>query len=520
MASFLDGLQKQSTSIDVQTIGVKFGGDAGLKGSLDAQFEAFAEGLRAKQIPIPRGLQDFFIVLRDKIIAANSELTRTQIEMQRIDDLAKALNQDSSEWLNATADLAKLATDALAKVETQFRDLQKSLAVEILPPDQQGAAKSVQEFEDRIKAINEWRDAAIKASGDVEQVNREAAQATADAWVAMGQKMKDVADETSEFTRRAFERGFDTVSDLLKDVQGGQIKSWEDFRGRVKKVIDEIAADWLTLQLKTLVLGPDFGKKGGAMGGVLGDLLGSLGIGKGKTQDTRIPGITPRDIEDQELGQKMIATAAEGGGNGAIAAIQAQTTTATTAITTLQTEALTTIQAGLAEATMAIQSASTMGQSAITTTGTTAQGGIEAVKTVAIAAIQAAAALGGGRVASGIASLIAGGSAEANYGGTSLIDDVFDLLPGFAKGGRMFAGDAGIIGEHGPEVWKPDTPGRVIPFSKIADQLGVGNGNRGATGGGTVIHNHINNPKFTDTRSVGQIMARLSEATDSGRRNR
>jgi hypothetical protein len=40
------------------------------------------------------------------------------------------------------------------------------------------------------------------------------------------------------------------------------------------------------------------------------------------------------------------------------------------------------------------------------------------------------------------------------------------LFPGHAEGGRMSAGDVGLVGENGPEVWAPDTTGSVIPVSR------------------------------------------------------
>jgi hypothetical protein len=47
-------------------------------------------------------------------------------------------------------------------------------------------------------------------------------------------------------------------------------------------------------------------------------------------------------------------------------------------------------------------------------------------------------------------------------------------IPGHAAGGVMGAGEMGIIGEEGPEMWVPDTPGTVIPNNQLGASLGSG----------------------------------------------
>ena len=78
------------------------------------------------------------------------------------------------------------------------------------------------------------------------------------------------------------ERSFDAVSDMFRDFLDGQIKGWEDLGNRIKKTIDSIASDYLSLILKTALLGPEFGKPGGKVGGWIGALLPSL-FGGGTT---------------------------------------------------------------------------------------------------------------------------------------------------------------------------------------------------------------------------------------------
>jgi hypothetical protein len=52
-----------------------------------------------------------------------------------------------------------------------------------------------------------------------------------------------------------------------------------------------------------------------------------------------------------------------------------------------------------------------------------------------------------------------------------------------ALGGDMDPGDVGLVGDAGPELFVPDTPGRVIPNNLVGDAL---------SGGGGDVHNHMN----------------------------
>ena len=47
-------------------------------------------------------------------------------------------------------------------------------------------------------------------------------------------------------------------------------------------------------------------------------------------------------------------------------------------------------------------------------------------------------------------------------------------ITGHAGGGSMAAGEIGMIGERGPELWLPDTAGTVIPNSQLGSALGGG----------------------------------------------
>lgn len=75
--------------------------------------------------------------------------------------------------------------------------------------------------------------------------------------------------------------------------------------------------------------------------------------------------------------------------------------------------------------------------------------------------------------AAGSVSAGAGGSVGAEAGdgmATSFSGGnggSFVPIPLHAQGGFMGAGEPGIVGDAGPELWIPDTPGTVVPFSKM-----------------------------------------------------
>jgi hypothetical protein len=59
---------------------------------------------------------------------------------------------------------------------------------------------------------------------------------------------------------------------------------------------------------------------------------------------------------------------------------------------------------------------------------------------------------------------------------------------GFASGGRPPMGMYSTVGENGPELFKPDTPGTVIPFDQIGSVSRAGGGASGNGGGGDTIY--------------------------------
>lgn len=270
--NFFDGLQKQLDSLDTKNFEAIFGPQAALGKQLDDQLARFKDNLRDKNIPIPKGLDEFFAVLRDKILAANQAAIDLNASLEEMVKRQQALADEANEGVgilgtsltNVQAARMKSAADSLA-------EMRKRLSIEAIDTstpegaERQRVARIIADFEEAKKKIQEF---GLQAGA----TNEETAAVTQLAWQKALNEIKNTTDEVTEFQRRAMERAFDAGADLLKDALGGQIKSWEDFGNRVKKVIDEIVADWLTLQAKTALFGPDFGKSGstGQVGGLVG----------------------------------------------------------------------------------------------------------------------------------------------------------------------------------------------------------------------------------------------------------
>jgi hypothetical protein len=85
----------------------------------------------------------------------------------------------------------------------------------------------------------------------------------------------------------------------------------------------------------------------------------------------------------------------------------------------------------------------------------------------------------------------------------------------FADGGHMDAGQTGIVGDAGPEVWKPDTAGSIVPFDKLT---------KGAKGGDTNHNTLININGVTDFDSFkqneSQVAAQMYAAMSAAARRK
>lgn len=106
---------------------------------------------------------------------------------------------------------------------------------------------------------------------------------------------------------------------------------------------------------------------------------------------------------------------------------------------------------------------------------------------------------GGGAASGGIGSLI--GSAASWIGG-------FFADGGFTQGNKPI-----VVGERGPEIFKPSSSGTVIPNNAL-NSMGSGNS-------GHVFNINIQTPNPVAMKaSMGQVSAQLSDAVRRGQRNR
>lgn len=515
LQSYRESLIKTITTQEVETIKLTLGEEAALKAAQAYQVLGLRASLAADGLKIPAEVQDSAREAEKtlKSLGANvqilgeknfAKLQGGALSSAAALDALKDSLKDTTGAVQAFADAANegvgiqffkkedVARDfeKLKDLRQQIDDLRKTLAIELLPEDQQGNARIIQEVEDRIKVINDWRDAAIAAGKDVAQANDEAAQLSAEAWAAAGAKMKETIDETTEFTRRAFERGFDAASDTLKDFLDNGVTNFADFSEKIRKMINSLVADFLILQAKEALFGKDFGKKGAEIGGLIGKLFGKAE--PRSIEDTKIAGAAA-DTLDAERG-KELATAASALTETAV------TTTASTAQVAIQT----------------------LGSTTLATT----QAAIGAVEAVAIAAINAAAAAAGvggnaGGAAGLFGGLFGGGDAGAASAGGGLVEGGFYHKGGvvgvspmtrtvdprvFTGAPRYHAGNImGLRTDERPAILQ--TGERVLP--------------RGwRTGGGDTYNNvTMNKPLLANRESIGQVRAQFVREMQRGRRN-
>lgn len=437
--NFLDVLQKQLATLENKQIELKFGAGAGLTASLDAQFERFKDNLRDKQLPIPKGLDEFFGVLKDKIVAADDATRKLQESLKQLEGFDLL---DASTGSKALEEMEKKAAAVAKDLGAQLKEIEAATSLETLPESERRIEIIRREFEERKNIAMDYL-AALKESGATEtqivaetaRVNEAIAKSSQAAIEKINEDIKKDAEEVTEFQRRQWERMADAISDLLTDLLDGQIKSWDDLAKRISRTLTSITAEAGSAELKKILLGENYGKKGGELGGLAKgamDLFQSI-FGGAPQKSQPVPafepsakhgGVTPVDALDAEMGQQLAALSQSG-----TVAIEAASGVAQTAIQTLSSTASAAMTANQATA-----------QTAITTAGTTAQAGIEAVKVAALAAIEAAAAAssGGGGMPGG------GGLPFMDMFGGGGGGGGFDILGG---GGASAAGQgAGEIG--------------------------------------------------------------------------
>jgi hypothetical protein len=325
---FFAGLQKQIDQIDIEFTKLRDGDKIAKEIALDLELAEFnqkrvAEGKKIASI-------DEFRKYKEIIVAANDELeklkaTKELVEVQqnlaikaidtsaplgkeqariaqietefartakKLDELGKKAGQKQEEiaanvslaWKGALNEINQTRDQALKDLEDLRTEL-KIGAIDQRTPEgkEQARIATIEvEFVKTAKRITELGEVARQSQERI-------AEDVALAWQKSLREIQNTTDDITEFQRRAMERAFDAMTDLAKDALGGQIKSWEDFGNRVKKVIDELVSEFLVLQLKTAALGPDFGSKSGGtgqIGGFIGQLLGLFGAVDGAATGT------------------------------------------------------------------------------------------------------------------------------------------------------------------------------------------------------------------------------------------
>jgi hypothetical protein len=335
------------------------------------------------------------------------------------------------------------------------------------------------------------------------------------------QELKSQLEDAKAAQRwtEAFQGMASAFSDAINEIASNP-KGWKD---SLKKLAQRINSE-LTQALVTKPLEEWIKKQANEIFGKIfpqatipgGTKPGGVGGAAATPDQAAIAAIQAEAATSQAAMQALsaeVSATIQGQSATADATIQALSAEAMAALQAESATAQTSFQAIAIEGQAALQAAAAAGQSSIAGTAATAQGAIEAVKEVAIAAIEAVKTGGGAPVpgppAPGgpmIPFNLFGGSAAPDAGPMSAGGGLVTGM-GYAQGGHMWAGDVGIVGERGREIWKPDRAGSVIPLQKMMQR------------GGVNVVNHFHNPQFADRTSEGQIYARIGNSVQQAHRN-
>lgn len=309
--SYRDSLQKVIQQQEIEKIKLTEGDQAAMMAAQAYDALALKAKLAADKLPIPpeveasarqaeatlRSLGVNLDLINEKDFEKLREAALSGF--QSVEQLKQSLEQGPTIiWDDEAA--AGIETLGAVTVEAQRRfvelgariqDMQRNITDVFLTEEEKRKASVEREYQDAIKQIEEYRQAAIAAHEDVTDQVKMMEDLAAQAREKKLTDAKQETDELTKFQERAFERAFDAVADGLSDLLDGNFKN---FGQRVRKIFDQLAADILTLQLKALVLGPEFGKSGGKVGGLVGQLeewLGGIfGGGAAKVPDLNAPG--------------------------------------------------------------------------------------------------------------------------------------------------------------------------------------------------------------------------------------
>ena len=247
--SFTDSLEKQADQLRINIVALGAGEQAALELSLAFQLaEARSKFLAEGKTP-PADLETKFAALSQEILTLSGNLATAKIKAenlkQELEDLDKVFPEPGLEDITSALPPDLLAKSGAILTEDQFRDL----------------LKLEKELKNQTIVLDDF---------------------------------KGKTDEVTIFVERSFERMTDAIGDGMKDLLSGQIRSWEDFGRRIVSVISDITAEWLAMQAKIAIFGPEFGSRtggGGQIGGLVGSLVGLAGglFGGGAAIDVSQP---------------------------------------------------------------------------------------------------------------------------------------------------------------------------------------------------------------------------------------
>ncbi|MGH7874999.1 MAG: hypothetical protein ACREQO_22620 [Candidatus Binatia bacterium] len=384
---YRDSLIKTITQQELEEVKLTLGEQAALKAAQAYDVLALRAKLAADKLPIPPEIQQAATEAEAtlKSLGANVEVLgeKSFAKLQggalagaaAIDTLKQSLDaglaavQAFADAANEGVGLQFLTKEDAAKINEaakSLNDIQKSITLDLLTESERRQQIAANELDDRIAKINEF----ATASGASEERRLQLIAKAQEAYFAtLGQE----SDDTSEFMRRAFERGFDAVSDSLRDLMDNGVSSFKDFSEKIRKTIDSLVADFLTLQLKKLVLGDDVGKPGGAIGGLLGGLLGGSSNEKSR-EDFRNSPAGP-DIDLSKATFSVIGDTASVA-QTTIMGLQAQAITALQAVGDTALKGLDSAQAVVTDAFSSLLEAGLAAiEAASATSGTSSAGG-------------------------------------------------------------------------------------------------------------------------------------------------
>lgn len=289
--NYRESLVKVITQQEIEEVKLRAGDQAALQASQAYQVLALKASLAADKLPIPPEIGAAAVAAENtlKSLGANVEILSEKnfaklqtaalegarqievikVQMERLAEVAKAMSQDSAEWLNVDSDIG----EARKKAEEEIASLEKALTLEVLTESDRRREIIEREFQERVKLIQEVGRMAGKTEAEITALIAQAGQARA-------QAQQQTTDQLTTFQTRAFERMHDALADIVKDGLNGQIKSWADLGKRIQQVLSSILSDYIAMQAKIALFGPNFGSSaaGGAqMGGLIGQLGGWLG---------------------------------------------------------------------------------------------------------------------------------------------------------------------------------------------------------------------------------------------------